>query len=118
MEREEKEKALRYVVTASMPSAVAEEYTAWLADGHLQAVVSGGASWAEVAHIDAASSDTEKRVASSYGFPSRSAYEKYVATVAPVLRAEGVQLFGPESGKGASFSRTLGELLLRCDSVT
>ncbi len=100
-------KALRYVVTATLPSQeVFEAYVKWLTDeGHAQAVIDGGASNAEVIVLDG----DGFRVQTSYTFADREAYAGYEATAAPALRADGVARFGGVAG--VAFSRTLGPVV-------
>jgi len=101
--------AVRYMVTANVgtDSKLRDEYLAWLKDGHVQAVVDGGATSAEVILLDGDGASEGFRIVSSYLFPNRAAYDKYVATVAPKLREEGKALFGT---RDVSFSRMLGEI--------
>lgn len=110
-----------YIVNAAMPDdATRQRYIDWLAKGHVQQVIEGGALWGEI--VDLTESDQTGGCAvkceggqwgvgvvqTRYGFASREAYDRYVEQSAPKLRAEGLALFGPDSG--VRFSRQLGLL--------
>jgi hypothetical protein len=96
-----------YAVTATLPDAATrDEYVAWLAGGHIQQVIQGGASDAAVILLD--SDQGLYRVRSQYSFPSRSAFDLYISDHAPALRADGLSRFPP--GRGVSFVRELGTI--------
>ena len=96
-----------YAVVATLPDdQIASEYLSWLTGGHVQAVLRGGATEVSVVRI----SVPPIRIESRYVFPSQSDYERYLATVAAELRAEGLQRFPPE--RGIRFERSSGDLLL------
>ena len=100
-----------YTVTATLPNAaLAVEFIHWLANGHLAAVITGGAQSAQVVRHDPADgSDGEPTIVEvRYLFASRPALETYLSRYAPALRAEGLQRFGP--GTGIVFHRTIGVL--------
>jgi hypothetical protein len=98
---------IAYMVIATLPSeSIAQDYIAWLNDGHLQAVIEGGATIADVIRLDP---DPTPRVMSRYEFPSREAFDRYTRETAPRLRAEGVALFGQH--RGVKFERLVGEIL-------
>lgn len=102
------EARLAYMVIATLPSeAVAEEYVEWLLGGHVAAVAEGGATVGEVIRLDVEDGDPP-RVMSRYEFASRGAFERYVREVAPALRAEGLEKFGP--GRGVGYQRFVGEV--------
>lgn len=99
--------AIRYSVTTTIGAedGLKDEYIKWLKDGHVQEVVEkGGAVSAEVLDLDVAEGG-ESKVVSTYVFPSRAAFDNYVAKVAPELRKDGVERFGK---RDVSFSRTIG----------
>lgn len=97
-----------------MPAAVADEYAAWLADGHVDAVVrEGGALWGKWER-GAEASDGTVAVKSIYLFPSQAAYDAYVSEVAPRMRADGLRRFGPDSGKGVTFERRTELVAAEC----
>jgi hypothetical protein len=80
-----------------------DEYVAWLEDGHLQAVLDGGAVRAALVVLDG--DGAPFRVQSKYRFPSRDAFKTYEREVAPALRAAGVSGF---AARGVTFERSLG----------
>ncbi len=96
-----------YAVTATLPDAATrDEYVAWLAGGHIQQVIQGGASDASVILLD--DDKGMHRVRSQYSFPSRAAFDLYLSDHAPALRADGLSRFPP--GRGVSFVRELGPI--------
>ncbi len=100
---------IAYMVVATLPNvAMADDYVAWLKGGHIQAVVEGGAMVGEVTRLDAEQVGGAARVMSRYEFASRRAFDRYVAEVAPRLRAEGLARFGPDRGVG--YQRLVGEV--------
>jgi hypothetical protein len=110
---------LAYTVVATLPDErTLAEYTAWLLAGHIQAVLRGGATSAEVIGPDPAAlaeGGAPIRVESRYIFPTRAAFEAYEAVHAPALRADGAARFGGRPG--VSFSRAVG-LVLGREEVT
>ncbi|HEX8876754.1 MAG TPA: DUF4286 family protein [Phycisphaerales bacterium] len=97
---------IAYSVTATLPdSATALEYVGWLCGGHIQAVIAGGASTASVSRLSDPRTTIE--VEARYLFPNREAFDKYVAEVAPALRAEGLARFGNR----VRFSRRVAEVV-------
>lgn len=97
---------MSYVVTATMPDeTLAREYQQWLLGGHIQRVMAGGATHAEVVRILEPADPL--RVQVRYVFASRMALDRYIKEFAPALRAEGLAKFGDR----ASFVREVGELL-------
>lgn len=99
--------ALAYTVTATLPdAATAEAYERWLCGGHIQAVVAGGATGACVSRL--VDPDTAMEVEARYLFPNRDAFDRYVATVAPALRADGLARFGDRVRLSRRVSQVLG----------
>ena len=97
--------AIAYAVTATLPDdAAACEYIAWLADGHVQAVLAGGACSVRIVRI--LQPEKPIRVESRFAFPSCSAFERYERNFAPSLRADCEARFGGIAG--VTFTRTLG----------
>ena len=95
-----------YTVIATLPDApTAAEYTTWLADGHIQAVLAAGASAAQLVQ----SEDPPLQVECRYLFPSRDAYDRYIRDAAPRLRAEGLARF--PAARGITFQRRVGTVL-------
>lgn len=103
------------MVIATLPTGVmADEYVAWLEDGHVDAVVGHGAHSAMIVRLEggtaeAGQASSARRVMVQYIFPTREAFDRYVQKHAPALRAEGLRKFGPE--RGVSFERLLGEIV-------
>lgn len=98
---------IAYSVTARCPDEpTVRAFLDWLANGHAQAVLRGGASRAVI--VRSADPEDPCRVEVRYTFPSESAFERYLDRHAPALRAEGLERFGP--GSGVEFSRTLGRI--------
>lgn len=99
---------LRYTVSAEFPDAsTRDRYVAWLKGGHLRAVLAGGATAAEVVRIDDPAQPL--RVQARYAFPDREAFARYEREHAPALRAEGLALFGGETG--VRFERSVGTVV-------
>jgi dipeptidase E len=95
--------AVSYTVAAEFEdAAVAAEWLAWLAGGHVAEVMAGGATGAEVVALDGPRQSFEVR----YRFPSREAFARYEQEHAPRLRAEGLRLFGAE--RGVRYRRSVG----------
>ena len=100
--------AFFYAVTATLPDeATAREYAAWLA-GHVVEVIEAGAGSARIIRLDGGSG-SPPRVETQYVFPGRDVFERYLATHAPRLRAEGLARFPPE--RGISMERRQGEIV-------
>lgn len=100
--------AIAYSVIASLPDeATAREYLAWLEDGHVDQVVQHGAHAAMIVRVLEPASPLQ--VETRYIFANRQAFDRYVADVAPALRADGLKRFPPE--RGVRFERRLGEIV-------
>lgn len=98
---------LAYTVRAEHPDRdSAERYLRWLVDGHIQAVLGAGGESGHAVLLDAEGGPPTIEV--RYVFPSRGDFDRYVAVAAPRLRAEGLALFGPETG--VRYTRSLGEI--------
>lgn len=94
-----------YAVIATLPDeSMRTRYINWLLGGHIQQVCAGGATAASVVRLDG----QPLRVMARYTFATRDDLERYIATHAPRLRAEGLALFGPETG--VTFERLTGEV--------
>ena len=91
--------AIAYSVTATLPDArTADEYVSWLEDGHLDAVIKGGAHSAMIVRLDPVSPADRPQVETRYIFSTRALFDQYVRDHAPALRAEGLRRFPPERG--------------------
>ncbi|MBN8598115.1 MAG: DUF4286 family protein [Planctomycetes bacterium] len=89
--------AIVYTVCVSLPDEpIAREYIGWLTGGHMQAVLDGGAESAQIIRAQSPSEPLQLEV--RYLFPNQQVFDRYVAEVAPALRAEGVRRFPPERG--------------------
>lgn len=100
--------SVSYTVIATIPDeATRDEYIAWLVDGHVQAVVAGGAVSAEVIRVDDPAFPIE--VQARYTFPSRAAYDRYLSEHAPALREEGLARF--PASRGIKLRREFGAIL-------
>ena len=87
-----------YMVTATLPSeAVAEEYVAWLRDGHVAQVIAGGARTGMIVRLDVEAGGLA-RVMTQYVFASRTAFDQYVRQHAPALGGGGLRRCGAETG--------------------
>lgn len=94
-----------YAVIATLPDeSTRARYVDWLLQGHIQQVCAGGATSASVIRLDG----QPLRVMARYSFSTRDDLERYIATHAPRLRAEGLALFGPETG--VTFERLTGQV--------
>ena len=89
-------------------AAVAEEWVAWLQDGHIADVLAGGAMEAVLVRL-APSAAAPLRFEVRYRFANAAAFAKYEQERAPKLRAEGLAKF--PASRGVRMSRTTGEIL-------
>ena len=100
--------AIAYTVAATFPTPdLAREYVEWLEDGHIDAVVRGGAHSAMIVRLTDPA--TPIRVEVRYIFSNRDVLDAYLAQHAPALRAQGLKRFPPE--RGVRFERTLGDVV-------
>lgn len=96
-----------YAVIATLPDqAVADEYVAWLKDGHVDQVIKGGAHSAMIVRLDPDDADPARQVMTQYVFATRELFDLYVQKHAPALRADGLERFPPE--RGVTFRRLTG----------
>jgi hypothetical protein len=84
---------------------VLERYVDWLTRGHVQQVLAGGALSVQVVRL----SEPPLSVQSRYEFLTPDAYQRYLRDHAPRLRAEGLALFGPQTG--VVFRREVGTIV-------
>ena len=97
---------LSYTVAAEFnDEQMAQAWLNWLRGGHIAQVIAGGATTAEIVHLDGEPNRYEVR----YDFPSREVFEDYERDHAPRLRAEGAALFPSE--KGVVYRRTTGVVI-------
>jgi len=98
--------AIVYSVFATFQdAALAVDWLRWLREGHIAAVLAGGASDAEIVQLDEPPLSFEVR----YHFASREAFARYERDHAPQLRAEGSKRF-PE---GITYRRAVGTVVDR-----
>jgi hypothetical protein len=94
---------IAYTVYVTLPDAAsAQAWLRWLREGHVAAVLAGGATAAAVIALDEPAHAYEVR----YRFPSREAFDRYEREAAPRLRAEGLRLFPVE--RGVAYRRSVG----------
>lgn len=99
---------IAYYVTATLPDVqTAEEYIAWLSDGHIDAVVRGGAMSGEI--VRKTDPPFPIQVQTRYVFANMESFDSYVREHAPGLRAEGLARFPPE--RAIKFERMVGEIV-------
>jgi len=98
-----------YTVRASCPSLqVRGRFLSWLTPGHVMEVMKGGASGVRIVLPDREGDTGPAVVETHYTFPSRKAFDDYLRDHAPVLRADGLKHFPPESG--VTFTRQVAEI--------
>jgi hypothetical protein len=103
--------AILYTVRTTCPSRqVRGRFLAWLSPDHLLQVKAGGATAARVVLPDSAGDDVRAFVETQYVFPSRKAFDAYIREHAPVLRADAMKHFPPESG--VTFDRQAAEIAI------
>jgi hypothetical protein len=101
---------IAYTVTAVLPDPpTLEEYLIWLAGGHVQAVIEGGADSAEIIRVT--DPPAPYRVQTRYIFATSESFQDYLTRVAPALRADGVARFGGR----AQFERSSGQVVWPTD---
>lgn len=103
-----------YMVVATLPSRqIADEYVTWLEDGHVDAVIDAGAHSAMIVRLEREPGDSlpgeAAQVMTQYVFSTSEVFERYVATHAPNLRAEGLKLFGAD--RGVTMKRSIGRIV-------
>jgi hypothetical protein len=109
--------SIAYTVRATFrDEATAREWIAWLEDGHVDAVIAGGAHSAMIVRLESdpagsggAGHAGPPRVEVRYVFSTREVFDRYVREHAPGLRADGMKRFPPE--RGVTFERTIGAIL-------
>jgi hypothetical protein len=98
-----------YMVAATLPNAaLADEYVAWLEDGHIDAVIKGGAHSAMIVRLEPDAAGNP-RVMTQYVFATREVFDRYVAVHAPALRADGMKRFPTE--RGVRVERMIGTIV-------
>lgn len=108
---------IAYTVTTEFDDArVADEWIAWLRDGHLAQVIAGGALDATIIRFDADPPSGSRggaavRCEVRYHFASRESFRRYEQEHAPRLRADGLLRF--PSHRGIKMTRSIGEVVAR-----
>jgi hypothetical protein len=106
--------AIAYTVVARFPEQeVRDRYVRWLAEGHARAVVRAGALGARIVVTDP--EDGRWEVEARYEFADRASLDRYLRGAAPALRAQGLALFGPETG--VRFERRVGAIIGASEDV-
>ena len=102
--------AIDYTVTARFERQdLADEFVDWLRNGHMQALLRGGADRAELVR-GSEPEDEQPTVTARYRFPNRAVFDAYLQDHAPRLQEEGLEKF--PTSRGVAFSRSVGEILL------
>jgi hypothetical protein len=97
---------ITYTVSATFTDCkVGDEWIAWLTSGHIEQVLKGGATDAEIIKMDGDDCRYEIR----YHFPSRDVFGAYETNHAPRLRAEGLEKF--PSSRGITYARSTGVVI-------
>ncbi|MGH7245139.1 MAG: DUF4286 family protein [Phycisphaerales bacterium] len=97
--------AIAYTVFATLPDEpTAREYIGWLEGGHIAQVIQGGATAAQIIRVQSTAETIQLEI--RYLFPNQQVFDRYVAEVAPALRADGLRRFPPE--RGIRFERRSG----------
>jgi hypothetical protein len=100
---------IAYTVRAILPDdATAEEYVAWLEDGHVDRVIEKGARSAMIVRLDHEPGQPPA-VETRYIFATRENFDQYIRDHAPALRQEGLERFPAE--RGIRFERTVGRIV-------
>lgn len=104
--------ATAYTVTAIISSEkLVTDYISWLRDGHVQAVIEGGAVSAQIVRIVDPAHPV--RVETRYMFKGPEEFARYCTESAPALRAQGKARFGAVM----SFVRSVGEVLWEAPAI-
>jgi len=101
---------IAYTVHAEFDNeSVRDEFVEWLEDGHVDAVIKGGAHSAMIVRFGPDNADASWGVEVRYIFSTREIFDRYQEHYAPALRADGLERFPPE--RGVRLSRTIGEIV-------
>lgn len=94
-----------YEITATiLDQGIVDDWVRWMLSEHMDKVLTGGAESARLLRLD----ESPNIFLVQYDFPSRQHYERYQATHAPQLRAEGARRFESEQVR---YTRRAGEYL-------
>ncbi len=98
------------VICTIQDEARAQQWLAWLTNGHIDEVLAGGASSADIIKLDdEMNSRNGITYEVRYNFNNRRSFEEYIKTSAPRLREDGLKRFPPADG--FDYSRTIGEVI-------
>jgi len=98
-----------HTVRATLPTLqLRGRYLSWLVPDHVLAVKASGATDVRVVLPDRTGDTAPATVEVQYVFPTRKAFDIYVRDHAPVLRADGLKHFPPETG--ISYDRQVAEI--------
>ena len=124
--------SILYTVRTTCPNIqVRGRFLAWLSPNHIIEVMKGGATAARIVlpdrinnpvrgepargepvepveSTDRASDTVPALVETQYVFPSRKVFDTYIRDHAPVLRADGLKHFPPDSG--ITYERQIAEI--------
>jgi hypothetical protein len=104
--------SIAYTVSATFTDCqLADEWIAWLTGGHIEEVLKGGATDAEILRMDGDDCRYEIR----YHFPSREVFRAYEKNHAPRLRAEGLEKF--PASRGITYARSTAAVKARSTVV-
>ncbi len=90
-----------------------EEWLNWLKNGHIDDVIAGGATDAQIIRLDPnehPNGQKEHIYEVRYHFKSQDIFDSYLANHAPRLREDGLKRFPPENG--FEYNRTMGTIIL------
>ncbi len=91
--------AILYSVRVTCPSIqVRGRFLSWLSPNHILQVKAGGATAARIILPDRTDDSAPAVVETQYVFPSRKAFDTYIRSHAPMLRADALRHFPAESG--------------------
>lgn len=97
--------AIAYTVVATLPDEqTASEYIAWLQEGHVAEVVAAGANNGVIIRVQEPPSPIQ--VETRYMFANQAAFDDYIRSAAPGLRAKGLERF--PASRGIRFERRVG----------
>ena len=89
---------------------LAQDWLDWLNDDHIEKVIKGGASSAQIIKLDKASDDQPYVIYEiRYLFDNREAFDNYIENHATQLRLEGLEIFPPTDG--FHYERKSGEII-------
>ncbi|MDQ5978958.1 MAG: hypothetical protein QG602_1932 [Verrucomicrobiota bacterium] len=85
-------------------------FLSWLSPNHVLEVKAGGATGVRIVLPEREGETGPAVVETQYAFPSRKTFDIYIRDHAPVLRADAMKHFPPESG--VTFARQIAEIAM------